>query len=100
MRKGLMVAFFAVALFIAGIAGSVSADDQKGLVNVKVGDLCLACGNDILITDVVDIVATVCPNVDVDAIQVIVGTIASGDTDQTTVCKTLFGQKVVVFNNH
>jgi hypothetical protein len=97
--KRLMMACFAVVLCIGSIVGSVSADDQQGLVNVKVGDLCVACGNDILITDVVDIVATVCPNVDVDAIQVIVGTIASGDTDQATVCKTLFGQKVVVFNH-
>jgi hypothetical protein len=94
MRKRLMVAFFAVALFIAGIAGPASADN---FIGVKVGDIEILNDNNVAV--VTNLVASLCPNVNVDIIEVVVGLIANNETEQKTFCKTLAGPVTVYQSN-
>jgi hypothetical protein len=86
MRKRFMVAFFAVALFIAGIAGPAKADS---VISIDVGDINVL--NDVDVAVIVPIVVALCPNINVDVIEVVVGLIANNETDQKTMCTTVSG---------
>jgi hypothetical protein len=76
--KRLMAVFFAVVLFIAGIAGPASAQ-QFGLVNVFLGNLQLL--NNVKIGVAIPVVANICPNVVVAAILAVAG----GESEQEVV---------------
>jgi hypothetical protein len=93
--KRLMAAFFAVALFIAGIAGSASALPlgQLGLVNVSVGDVEVLTDNQIAAA--VPIVANLCPNVNLNVILAALLAVAGGDSDQKTMCHAVGGPVII-----
>lgn len=74
-----MAVFFAVLLFIAGIAGPASAQ-QFGLVNVRVGDIEVL--NDAKIGVAIPAVIQVCPNVNANVVVAAILSVASGATEQ------------------
>src|SRR5436309_9577776 len=79
--KRLMAVFFAVALFLAGIAGPASAQQQQfGLVNVAVGDITFS---DINIGAAIPIVIAACPNVAANVVVAAVLAAARGGQGAT-----------------
>ena len=90
--KRLMAVFFAVALFIAGIAGPASAQ-QFGLVNVSVGNIEIL--NNAKIAAAIPVVANICPNVNVSAVVAAILAVAGGDQDSATVCTATGGDVVI-----
>jgi hypothetical protein len=77
--KRLMAVFFAVVLFIAGIAGPASTQ-QFGLVNVSVGDVELL--NNAKIGVAIPVVANICPNVNANVVVAAILAVAGGESDQ------------------
>ena len=92
--KRLMAVFFAVALFIAGIAGPAIAQQQQfGLVNVSVGNIEIL--NNAKIGAAIPVVANICPNVNVSAVVAAILAVAGGDQDSATVCTATGGDVVI-----
>jgi len=94
MRKRLLVAFFAVALCIAGIAGPSSA----GLVNIHHIDIDVGGINFLNNTTVavaLNPVVLLCPNVGVNNVLNTLNLVAAGALEQETVCKGESGDVVV-----
>jgi hypothetical protein len=93
MRK-MMASLFASAMLFAGLAGSASAQEQDGLVNVNIGDVTL--------TDTIDaavlVAANVCPNVNVGAVAILAERVDAGNVRQVTLCRTDAG-RVTITNN-
>jgi hypothetical protein len=93
MRK-MMASLFASAMLFAGLAGSASAQEQDGLVNVNIGD--------VTVTDTIDaavlVAANVCPNVNVGAVAILAERVDAGNVRQVTLCRTDAG-RVTITNN-
>jgi hypothetical protein len=93
MRK-MMASLFASAMLFAGLAGSASAQEQDGLVNVNIGD--------VTVTDTIDaavlLAANVCPNVNVGAVAILAERVDAGNVRQVTLCRTDAG-RVTITNN-
>ena len=80
--KRLMAVFFAVVLFVAGIAGLASAQ-QFGLVNVSVGPTQIL--NNAKIGVAIPVVANICPNVNANVVVAAVLAVAGGESEQEVV---------------
>jgi len=75
--KRLMAVFFAVALFIAGIAGPASAQ-QFGLVNVDVNNV----ANNLKIGAAIPVVVNACPNISANLVVAAILAVARGEQEE------------------
>ena len=94
MRKVLALLALGGAL-AGGVLQADAAQKQDGLVNVVVGDVTIA--EDINVALVADVVATVCPIVDVDVAAL--ATLVDQRSRSQTVCRTESGDKVKIVQN-
>lgn len=98
MRK-MMASLFASALLFTGLAGGASAQPpivvQDGLVNVSIGNVTIL--EDVAV--VAQVVANVCPNVNVGAVAILADRVDAGNVRQVTLCRAE-GDRVTITNNN
>ena len=96
VRKTAATLFAASALAV-GVAGPASAQvEQDGLVNANVGDITI---QDVNVTAVVGVVATLCDVVDVTNVNVLAVVVDQTGRAAPTVCVTDDRDRVTITNN-
>src|SRR5688500_3991778 len=96
------VALLASALLFAGLASSASAQvEQDGLVNIAVNDVTVQAN--VALADVVDVVANLCPNVNVSNLQIAIlaraVAVDRGGARQVAVCRNEDNDQVTITQN-